>query len=124
MQSAKSVPQVNGRDLKLVALSGPAGEFEIAAAGTRNDGEVGYFYRDARAEFFFLVELLTAAAPPNWKVFAAMTGAWCGSPVRFSTHDEAAFQQNIRYFFRTRQGLSPTRPVDSETAAWRVTFEW
>jgi hypothetical protein len=41
----------------------PAGEFEIAGAGTRKDGEVGYFYRDARAEFFFLVELRTAATP-------------------------------------------------------------
>jgi len=124
MQTAKSAPQVNGRDLKLVALSGPAGEFEIAGAGARKDGEVGYFYRDPRAEFFFLVELRTAATPPHWKVFAAMTGAWSGSAVRFSAQDEAAFQQNIRYFFQTRQGLSPTRPADSVTATWPVTFEW
>jgi hypothetical protein len=39
MQKAKSVPQINGRDLQLVALSGPAGAFEIAATGTRKDGE-------------------------------------------------------------------------------------
>jgi hypothetical protein len=89
MQTAKSVPQVNGRDLKLVALSGRAGEFEIAGAGTRKDGEVGYVYRDARAEFFFWVELRTAATPPDWKVLAAMTGAWSGSRVQFSAADEA-----------------------------------
>src|ERR1700742_1976534 len=124
MQTAKSVPQVNGTDLKLVALSGPAGEVETAAAGTRKDGEVGYFYRDARAEFFFLVELGTAATPPNWTVFAAKTSAWSGSAVRFSAHDKAAFQQNISYFFQTRQGLSPARPGDSVTATWPVTFTW
>ena len=124
MQTAKSVPQINGRDLKLVPLSGPAGEFEIAAAGTRKDGEAGFFYRDARADFFFLAELNTAAKPPRWAVFSATTGAWAGSRMRFSAQDVAAFEQNIRYFFQTRLGLSPSRPADAETSKWQVVFEW
>ncbi len=123
MNAAKSVPQVNGFDLRVVPLLGPAGEFDIAFAGGRKDGDLGFFYRDSRAQFFFYAEF-HITAPQSWNVFRAMTGAWSGVPVRMTAQDAAAVQQNIEFFFKTRLADDPGKAGDDTTAAWPVTFSW
>ena len=118
----EETPKIYGFTLKLTEIDGPSGPFAIAYAGTRKESDDGYFYRDSRGEFGFYAAL--QGKLEIWVVTGATTGAWCGGLFWTTRENEAAFRQNLEFFFKTRHWGDPERPGDASTAATPVTFSW
>jgi hypothetical protein len=122
MSSEDTVPKVYGISLELTEIYGPSGPFAVAYAGTSKESADGYFYRDQRGQFGFFAEM--RADPEGWDVNGATTGAWSGGLFVTTRENEAAFRQNIAFFFKTRNWVRPERPGDASTVATPVTFSW
>jgi hypothetical protein len=89
------VPQRQGRDMKVTAIDGPLGPFQIAFLCVYRDGDgTSYFYQDERARFAFLVEE-HLVGEIRFDVKLATAGP--GSPLAFKTSadNEAICRSNI-----------------------------
>ena len=123
MTTENTIPQIYGKDLKIVEIDGPRGQFGVAPAGSLPELGTGYFYQDKHGRFFFYEEFVGRPAVAR-KVTYAGTGARPGIPFKTTAENESYFRQNIEFFFKTRVPFDPIRLRDESDAALPVTFSW
>jgi len=116
-------PKINGRDLKVVTLTGPGGDFGIAYAGSRKEGGHGFYYEAEGEQFFFYAEFKTEP-PMKWVVRGAQTRAWSGAPFKILAQKEPAKRANIEFFFHATRWFRPELPGDASTQTVPVEFTW
>ena len=118
----KVIPQVDGGEVKMTEIDGPAGRFNVDTVRIDKDGVRHIQYQDAHANFYFYVELCTKPSQ-EWIVTGASNEARSG-PFITTPENAAIFRVNIEYFLKTRWDSNPTRHADESAALVPVKFTW